>query len=70
MGGYCLRTDYDTFGVNHIVVGVEKIEDVDKAVLFLRDKNIKFLFGTVRYRSEFYSKLSMSDQRNNTITLW
>ncbi len=51
-------TDYDGFGVNHIAIGVKKMEDVDNAVSFLKKQKIKLLFDTPRHRPEFCSKVS------------
>ncbi len=52
------KSDYDNFGVNHIAIGVEKIEDVDKTAAYLTKQKIKPLFGTPKHRPEFCNIVS------------
>lgn len=47
--------DYDARGVNHVAIKVEKSEDVDEIVTFLKDQNISMLFDTPKHRAEFAS---------------
>lgn len=52
------NTDYDNFGVNHVAIGVEKKEDVDKVAIFLKKQKIRLLFDTPRHRPEFCIQVS------------
>jgi len=52
------HTDYDKIGINHIAIGVEQINDIDKAAAFLKRQKIKLLFDTPKHRPEFCSKVS------------
>ena len=49
-------SDYDNFGLSHIAISVDKQEDIDHIVEFLKSKRIKTLFDTPRHRHEFVSK--------------
>jgi catechol 2,3-dioxygenase-like lactoylglutathione lyase family enzyme len=45
--------DYDGLGVNHLAISVEKQEDVDQVVTYLKEKAVTALFDTPRHRPEF-----------------
>lgn len=49
-------SDYDTTGVNHISIRVEKMSDIDEAKSYLEENNVKMLFDIPRHRPEFTSK--------------
>lgn len=46
------ENDYDNAGINHITLRVEKKEEVDEAIEFLKKQNIVPLFDTPRHRPE------------------
>ncbi len=48
-----LANDYDGRGMNHLGISVEKQSEVDQAVEYLQQHNIKPLFDTPRHRPEF-----------------
>lgn len=48
-----LANDYDGRGMNHLGISVEKQSEVDQAVNYLQQHNIKPLFDTPRHRPEF-----------------
>lgn len=50
------NTDYDGYGVNHISLRVDTMNDVDKAKEYLNNKGITMLFDTPRHRPEFTSQ--------------
>lgn len=47
------KSDYDTYGVNHIALKVAKQNDVDDVAKHLQEKGTKLLFNTPRHRPEF-----------------
>ena len=49
-------SDYDNFGLSHIAIRVDKQEDIDHIVEFLKSKGTKLLFDTPRHRPEFTSQ--------------
>lgn len=50
--------DYDERGVNHISIRVMKQSDINSLVEFIKDRNIKTLFGTPKHRVEFVDNKS------------
>jgi hypothetical protein len=49
-------SDFDKMGMNHLSLRVEKQEDIDEVVNFLKEKKISALFDTPRHRPEFNSE--------------
>lgn len=48
-----VSNDYDGIGTNHLAIAVPNQADVDAAVTYLKDHNVKCLFETPRHRPEF-----------------
>lgn len=49
-------SDYDNYGLSHIAIRVDKQDDIDRIIEFLKSREIKTLFDTPRHRPEFTSE--------------
>ena len=45
--------DYDGPGLNHLAIGANSVEDVDRAAAYLTERDVELLFETPRHRPEF-----------------
>ena len=50
--------NFDKKGMNHIAIRVEKSNDIDSLVTYLKEKGVQTLFETPRHRPEFTSNQS------------
>lgn len=50
------QQDYDSIGMNHIAIRVERQKDIDVVAKYLKQRNVERLFETPCHRPEFSSE--------------